>query len=303
MNVRKIGISDADYPPRLLDLPSPPPVLHVRGQLPSPEAPLVAIVGTRHPTPEAESFAKRLASELTVVDVNVCSGGAEGIDTAAHRGCVDTGKPTWVIAPSSIDCPYPEENATLFDRIVGSGGGILSTYEPGSPARLPNFFERNSVLAAIADVVVIVETAYRGGARNAAAAARKLRRKVLVVPGAPWNPRASGCLIEIRNGGSMVASAGDVLRELDRTPEEGSGRPAAHPKRPPPKIGVRRPSAGTDREGHVIVSAIQSGACHLDALCTATGLPVARVQALVLTLTLEGIVVSGPSGRISLVTN
>lgn len=305
VNVRRLQISDSEYPRRLLDLSSPPPVLYVRGALPSPLAPIVAIVGTRHPTREAESFAAHLASELVHSGVNVCSGGAEGIDTAAHRGCADAGNPTWVIAPSSIDCPYPEENAALFDRIVATGGGILSAYEPGLPARLPHFFERNSVLAALASVVVVVETALRGGARNAASAARKLGRKVLAVPGAPWNPRASGCLVEIRNGASLAVTSADILRALGRTPpcaRRGSDRPARPGKTTARKASCRRPSTDLDQEGHLFVSAIESGARHLDAVCSVTGLPIARAQALLLTLTLEGIVVSDPSGRVSLVT-
>lgn len=302
MSSRTLAVNAPDYPGRLRDLPSPPSPMYLRGEVP-PRL-LVAIVGTRKPTPGAEAFAGSLAAALAREGVQICSGGARGIDTAAHLGCMKGGGRTWVIAPSSIDRPYPEDNAPLFEQIVGQGGGILSAYPPGTLARLPNFFERNAVLAALASVVVIVETALRGGARNAAAAARRLGRPVLVVPGAPWNPRASGCLVELRKGAGLVVSPADVVRALglpDRPPPgtegaESAPRTAHHS--PLPIV----PSRPLDPEGHLIVSAIQTGASHLDALCSSTGLPVARVQALLLTLTLDGIVVSDPSGRLSLVT-
>lgn len=266
----------------------------------------MAIVGTRRPTPEASAFAATLASDLVGVGVPVCSGGAIGIDTAAHRGCLDAGGATLVVSPSSLDRPYPRENAALFDEIVERGGGIVSAYPPGTRAAFATFFERNAVLAALAHVVVVVESAIRGGARNAASAARRAGRPVLVVPGAPWNPRASGCIVELRNGAPLVTSFKDVLRRL---PEPfaslASDRSVGSPARR--TISTEQsPSEEARRvlgpEGHLIVSAIESGATHVDAVCAVSGLPIATVQAMLLTLTLQGILVSDRSGRLSLVS-
>jgi len=163
------------------------------------------------------------------------------------------------------------------------------------------------LLATMAHVVVVVETAIRGGARNAAGYARKRGRPVLVVPGAPWNPRASGCLVELRGGARMVTSFRDVLERLPepfasiaRSPDlrADSWKPGSGKGRRAPKIAVPR---SVDPDGHLVVSAVESGAVTLDHLCDATGLSVARAQALILTLTLEGILVCDPSGRLSLV--
>lgn len=291
---------DASYPPRLAAVETPPDCLHLRGELP--RGPLIAIVGTRHPTSGAERFATELAADLASRGFSVCSGGAIGIDTAAHRGCMRGGAPTLVIAPSSHDRPYPECNGPLFAEVVERGGAVLSSYPPGTPARRHQFFERNAVLAALSSVVVVIETALRGGARNAAKAARTLGRPVLVAPGAPWNPKATGCLHEIQKGATLLTSVKDVLMALGA--EERSS-PIPCPARAPaenstPVVGRR--GLALDEAQHLVVSAIETGASHLDELCAASGLSVARVQATLLTLTLEGIVVSGPAGRLSLVS-
>jgi len=285
-------LASAEYPPRLRDLERPPEVVHVTGELPRGHA--AAIVGTREPTSEAEAFAYELARGLADRDVVVYSGGALGIDTAAHRGALASGGRTVVVAPSSFDCPFPEENGSLFEQIVEGGGAFLTTHPPGTPAARHHFFARNHVLAALVDVLVMVESRYRGGARNALKAARRLGRKVLVVPGSPWNPKASGCLLEIRNGAPLATSVDDVLIALGLPKRAG-----AAPVRPARRSVFLE---GQDPDRFSVLAALENGSIDVDALCQATGLGAARVQAMLLTLTLEGIVVSGPSGRVSLVS-
>ena len=111
---------------RDVDLPQPPEKLFIHGQLPP--GPCVAIVGTRHPTPEARDYAVELAARLAERGVAIVSGGAEGIDAAAHEGALKVGGTTLVVGPSSFDRPFPEEHGALFERIVASGGAYLSAY-------------------------------------------------------------------------------------------------------------------------------------------------------------------------------
>jgi DNA processing protein len=282
----------------LRELERPPEVIYAVGDLP--RGPSVGIVGTRHPTAAAVEFAQQLARELARRDVIVHSGGAQGIDTAAHRGALEGGGRTVVVAPSSFDRPFPEENDRLFREIVEAGGAFITTHPPGTAAARHHFFHRNLVLACLVDVLVVVESRFRGGARNAAKAARALGRKVLVVPGAPWNDKAAGCLLELRNGAGMVTSFTDVLAALG-TGETGAAEAVAV-ERPDGQLSLWSPDEEPDPDRRSVLSALQKGPCDADMLCTQTGLAPARLQALLLTLTLEGIVVSQPSGLISRVT-
>lgn len=143
------------------------------------------------------------------------SGGAKGIDTAAHRGALGVAGKTVVVAPSSFDRPFPEENAELYDRVLASGGGYVTDCPPGTAATRAHFFPRNQYLVALCHAVVIVEAPVRSGARNAAKQARRLGRPLLVVPGSPWSPASRGCILELQRGARLVASAREVLRVLE----------------------------------------------------------------------------------------
>ncbi|HEX4478776.1 MAG TPA: DNA-processing protein DprA [Polyangiaceae bacterium] len=305
------ALSGAGLPVRLRELAQPPSVVYVHGEIPTDgAAATVAIVGTRRPTAEGATFAYELARDLAEQGVVIVSGGAVGIDTQAHRGALAAGGRTVVVAPSSFDHPYPEENADLFRLIVETNGAFLTTFPPGTIALRHHFFSRNATLAALADALVVVETPFRGGARNAAKAARDLGRPVLVVPGAPWNPRAVGCIQELQWGAQAVGSARDVLLRLPGRnfleKNLGDLDGVAAPVRPPgrkfsPTL-PKPPSYPPNSDEGRVVSALQTGPAYPDELARRAGLGAPRIQALLLTLTLEGVLVSEPSGRIILVT-
>ncbi|MEB2322421.1 MAG: DNA-processing protein DprA, partial [Sorangiineae bacterium] len=162
----------AARPPALADLPEPPEVLYLRGELA--RAPAVAIIGTRAPSPGALGYTRSLASALGRAGVTIVSGGAVGIDAAAHEGALDAGGSCLVVAPSGYERPFPRENAPLFRAVVERGGAYLSLVPGDVPASRGAFFLRNAVLVALADLVILVEAPYRSGARNAAAAAHRL---------------------------------------------------------------------------------------------------------------------------------
>jgi len=189
---------------------SEPPRLRVLGALE--EGPRVAIVGTRKPTPEAQAFAFGLGRDLADAGVVVWSGGAVGIDAAAHAGAVSVNRSTVAVIGSGLDRPYPEENAELFEKIVAAGGALVSPFEDRDLAMRPRFFQRNRVLAAAVSVLVIVECSFRSGALNAAKWARELGKRVAVVPHSPWAISGRGCLEEIRRGASVVTSVEDIVR-------------------------------------------------------------------------------------------
>jgi DNA processing protein len=207
-------LAGAALPPVLQELPKPPVRLFAYGSLP--RGPCVAVVGAREATAEALVFARQFAFDLARHGVAVASGGAKGIDAAAHRGALDAGGVTLVVAPSGLTHPYPEEHAELFAEIVAKRGCHLSPFAMEVKPRQHQFFLRNAVLVALSHALVVVEAGLRSGARNAARWARELGRPCFVVPSAPWNVRGLGGLQELEWGAQPIASIEPVLRSLEQ---------------------------------------------------------------------------------------
>jgi DNA processing protein len=194
--------------------PSPLPSFRVRGRWPLPGR-RVAIVGARRPTPYGEAVAERLAAELAAAGVVVVSGMAPGVDSAAHRGALDGGGSTVAVLGTGVDVPYPRANARLAQRIAESGGALLSQFPDGTPPRPANFPRRNWTMAALCEVVVVVEAAERSGALITADAALALGRTVMAVPGSIFSALSDGCHQLLRDGAGLVQDARDVLAELE----------------------------------------------------------------------------------------
>jgi DNA processing protein len=273
-------------PPRLLDLPDPPAVLYLRGELP--RGPAVAVVGTRDPTVEATQYARQIAAELAQAGVAVLSGGAKGIDTAAHEGALRAGGCTVVVAPSSFDRPSPPFNRELYREILAAGGAYVSLVPPGTAAIYPQYFPRNAVLAALCHAIVLVECPLRSGARNAVRSARRLGRPVFVVPAVPWNAAGGGCILEIQRGARAIFSSRDVLRWLTSARLHPLGGEATQLDLPIEADSV------ADR----ILAAVRDGAAHADAICARTGLGPAAVQGALLDLLLSGAIGKDRRGRL-----
>jgi len=319
-NTETVTLEGAALPPALRELPDPPARLFARGVLP--RGPCVAVVGTRDPTPEAAAYARRFAGELACAGVTVASGGAVGIDAAAHEGALDVGGLSMVVAPSGLDHPYPEEHAELFARVVAAGGAHVSPFGAGVLARRQQFFLRNAVLVALSQALVVVEAPWRSGARNAAKWARQLGRPCFVVPAVPWNPRGVGCILELELGAHPIASVVTVLRWLKERGWHGlplPSRSAAEPPDSAPALALAEPleqaeplepthtptesrelraaPAGAGRE-RAILEAIDAGARHPAEIAHVLSLSVGEVSHAVLLLTLQGLVRSD-SGQVT----
>ena len=299
-DVAEVRLAGSSLPGRLADLDAPPTELFLRGELP--RGPAVAIVGTRHPTQAYADFARTLAEDLARAGVAVLSGGAKGIDTEAHRGALAAGGVTVVVAPAGFDRPFPEGNAALFRDVVESGGAYLSLVRAECPAGRGVFFARNAILIALSHLVVVVESPVRSGARNAAAHARRLGRPLFVVPAAPWDMNARGSLLELQNGARVLITVKDLLKALRE--QNLHPIPSVSAALPAPSFQQEildfsgTSQAGTARAA--VLSAVQHGAGSSDEIGLATGLPASRVSELILTLRLEGVLVTDPSGRLQI---
>ena len=287
-----IELSGERLPPRLADLEAPPARLFLRGELP--RGPAVAIVGTRHPSPEGAAFTRGFAAELAAEGVAILSGGAKGIDTAAHEGALDVGGVTVVITPAGFDHPYPEQNAELYQRVVASGGAYLSLFPDDVAAHQAHFFARNACLAALAHAVVVTQSPFISGAANTAKWARRLGRPLFVIPHSPWVTQGKGAVQLLRRGARPLDRTKELLRLLRE-----SGQ---HPLRVPPSQGeLFAPSPAADADP--VLQALRAGASHTDEIVDRTGLSLAAVQQRILTLALSGVLVPGPSGSLKLVTD
>ena len=303
MPSRARTLTGAALPHRLSDLRDPPECLYLRGELPG--GPAVAVVGTRRPTPPAVRFTEGLAAALAEAGVAVLSGGAEGIDSAAHRGALAAGGRTVVVAPAGFRRPFPAFNRELFAAVVARGGAYLSVAPDRSAASRATFFARNACLVALAHAVVVVQAPLRSGARNAARWARAHGRPLFVVPSAPWIPQGRGCVVEIKRGARVCEGPEDVLAELERQqlhplparePPDGGSPATRQGLLPFGKAEPARSRAALGELAKRVLDALERGAAHIDQVCEETGLSVAVVQRQILTLTLQGVLAPAPPG-------
>ena len=174
----------------------------------------VAVVGMRAPSDAARSRAHRLGGELGRAGICVISGLALGIDGSAHAGALSAGGVSLGILGGGHRHFFPRGNVELARSLIAAGGAVLSPYPPDEPARPPQFLQRNGVVAALADAVVVVEAAERSGALNTAGWAAALGIDVMAYPGDVDRPKAAGCNALIRDGAILVRGPDDVLAVL-----------------------------------------------------------------------------------------
>lgn len=238
--------------------------------------PCVAIVGTRAATPYGRRLAADIAAELGRAGCCIVSGLALGIDAAAHEGALGVAAPTVGVLGSGHRCFFPSRNRGLAERMIESGGAVLSPFPPDHEARRGQFLQRNAIVAALADAVLVIEAPERSGALNTAGWAAG-RIPVLAVPGDVDRKHVQGCLALIRDGAVLARNAGDVLEALGRL------NLAPEPKAPP---ATRDPAAAA------ILAALEHGACEFDAIVSQSGVAAPAALATLALLELDGLVES-----------
>lgn len=312
------------YPQALAELPDAPPVLWAKGDTGLFARPMVALVGARSASSLGTRMARRLAADLGAAGITVVSGLARGIDTAAHLAALPTG--TIAVMAGGVDVVYPAENAGLAGEIAGSG--LLVSEQPvGLEPMARHFPLRNRIISGLSLGVVVVEAAAQSGSLITARIALDQGREVLAVPGHPFDARASGCNLLIRDGAVLVRGVEDViaalglgdaatLRELPlAAPEqEKAARRTAPPdgaretlSAPTRQTGGRAESANPPAADLRSVTAIHNrildriGPSPLaeDQLIRDLGLPSQQVAPALVSLELEGRILRQPGGLLS----
>jgi len=298
--VRLIAHGDADYP-RLLNLiPDPPMLLWVRGRMFEEDALALGMVGSRRCSHYGGEQADRFASLCAQSGLTIVSGGARGIDGAAHRAALRVGGRTLAVIGSGLAQPYPHDHVELFDQIAngsdssgdetsgGGGGAVISEFPMDTPPNAQNFPRRNRIISGLSLGVLVVEAALRSGALiTARLAVEEHSRELMAVPGRVDAKGSAGCNKIIREGwATLVTSPADVLDALG---EAGQILKAGLDEPRGETTGSPSPAVGLTASQQQVVDVLK-GPSTLDQLVAWTGLPVQQLQAEMTMLEVRGVV-------------
>lgn len=284
-NAEVIHLSDDRYPPLLREIHDPPDKLYVLGDPDLLQRPQLAMVGARRASAVALRLAERFAAEVVAAGLQVCSGMAQGIDGASHRGALQGGGTTVAVMGTGIDIIYPAAHRALADEIAANGC-LVSEFPPGARPRRQNFPRRNRIISGLSLGVLVVEAALPSGSLITARTALEQGREVFALPWSVAHRGGAGCLSLLQDGARMVLTIDDVLGELGSLYQlqlnlQGSAPacPEVPAKEEPPLLRL----LGYEEVG-------------LDALARRSGLAVADLLAQLSALEISGAVIRGPGG-------
>ena len=273
--VQVVTWPDDAYPPNLRQAYNAPPVLYVRGSLETRDEWAVAVVGTRRASVYGKEAARMVCAGLAQAGVTVVSGMAQGIDTVAHRACLDAGGRTIAVLGCGVDVVYPAQNARLAGEIV-ERGALISEYALGTQPDSRNFPPRNRIISGLTLGTVVVEGDMGSGALITAGFALEQGRDVFAVPGNIFARASRGTNHLIQQGAKLVTQVGDVLEELNLTmvSEQAQARTVI-------------PENKTEA---VLLERLSAEPIHVDALGRALDLPIAQVTSTLALMELKGMV-------------
>jgi DNA processing protein len=288
---RLLHPGDPEWPPGLDDLgAAAPPGLWVRGapDLAGLASRSVALVGSRASTAYGDHVATELAVGLADRRFTVVSGGAYGIDAAAHRGAVVAGAPTVVLLAGGVDRPYPAGNAGLLRRVLDAGGAVAAEVPPGAVPSRSRFLLRNRLIAAVSRATVVVEAAWRSGALSTAGHAAALLRPVGAVPGPVTSMASAGCHRILRDGSAVCVTDAAEVAEL----AGDVGGDLAPPRAVPPAD-----TDGLGEEARRVLDGLPVGRpAPVASIARASGLSEPEVRGALGLLELAGLAATGDGG-------
>jgi DNA processing protein len=280
--------ADADYPGLLRQIYDPPIVLYVRGNLSPKDKNGVAIVGSRLTTPYGQQTARRLAYQLAYVGVTVVSGGARGIDTAAHQGALSAKGRTIAVLGNGINLVFPPENVDLFERIAAQGA-VMTQFPFNRRADKQSFPIRNRIVAGMTLGTVVVEANLASGALITANMAVENGRQVFAVPGRIDSPQSKGCHELIKKGAKLCEGAEDILCEFEYLFPPSNRGDAAQPD--------TLPSIELSDHERRVYEAVGATEESVDDVIHHSGLPASTVSVALLSLEMKRLLVRLP-GRL-----
>ncbi len=274
--------SDENYPQLLKQIYDPPIVLYVKGELTAKDNNSVALVGSRQTTHYGIEVARKLGYQLAYLGVSVVSGGARGIDTAAHQGAIAAKGRTVAVLGTGINLIFPSENADLFERIAAHGA-VVTQFPFNRKADKQSFPIRNRIVAGMTLGTVVVEANLSSGALITANFANEYGRQVFAVPGRIDSPRSKGCHELIKKGAKLCEGAEDILSEFEYL-FPASNRPASSGE----TGGL--PAVALSENEQIIYDALTNEELGIDEIIRHCGLPSSAVSVGLLSLEMKRLV-------------
>lgn len=279
--IRFITTWDSAYPRRLLPLYDRPFALYFRGNLPAEERRSAAVIGARACSGYGGGQGRRIARELAEAGVQIISGLAYGVDSAGHRGALDSGHPaaTWAVLGCGPEQCYPREHLRLGERILENGGGLISEYPPGTGALAPHFPMRNRIISGLSDCILVMEARKRSGSLITVDQALEQGKEVFALPGPIDEPLSEGCHRLLQNGAAVLTGSQTVLDFLF---------PGREKERPQNKTLDKFEKNALAPEKNMVYSCLDYRGKTIEEIIALTGLPLSSVQTRLLELLLAG---------------
>ena len=274
-NTHLVTLADTTYPQSLLQISNPPTVLYAIGQLDWLNQPSIAIVGSRHATPQGEKNAENFAENLCNQGLCVVSGLAMGIDGAAHRGSLKSNGGTIAVVGTGLDIVYPAKHRELAHQIA-QRGLIVSEFPLGTPSKAQHFPRRNRIISGLSLGCLVVEANIDSGSMITARLATEQGREVFAIPGSIHSPVSKGCHQLIKQGAKLVESSTDILEDL---------------KHVLPKPSLLNWQVSTDEsssEANLVLSAMGFDAISFETLLETSGLTPETLSSMLMILELDG---------------
>jgi DNA processing protein len=285
-DIRPLFFQDSDYPRRLLHCDDSPLMLYYKGKANLNAQRVVAIVGTRNITEYGKENCNQLVEDLKADNVLIVSGLAYGVDTCAHKASVKHGIPTVGVMGSGMQQIYPAPNKKLASDMVEQGGGVLTECMSGTQPERENFPRRNRIIAGMADAVVVIESALKGGSLITADIANSYNRDVFAYPGRVMDLYSQGCNYLIRTNRAHLMESVLNLRYVMRWDTE---------KKVEKQTAFFREY--TDAEKKIMDCFGDNAVIALDDIIVKTELPTTKIAALLLGLEFDGILMALPGKR------
>lgn len=300
---RLVAFGASDYPETLMTISDPPPLLWALGDLSLLKRPMIAMVGARNASSLGTRMARKLSADMSNAGYVVVSGLARGVDTMAHVAALEGG--TIAIMAGGVDVIYPREN-TVLGEDISRKGLRLSEQPMGLSPQARHFPRRNRIISGLAQAVVVVEAAAKSGSLITARAALEQGREVLAVPGHPFDARASGCNMLIRDGAHLVRGAKDVIEAMTPLAEASAPMPKVAPQSTtrdiPPPPPQTRTKAQIQKLHAQILSHLGPSPLGEDQLIRDLNLPTGQVAPELVSLELDGQICRHPGGILTLGT-
>lgn len=275
--ISMLTLQDEDYPSNLKQIHDPPIVLYVRGELRESDRFSVAIVGSRRASIYGKSMAEKIAKDLCNHGITITSGGARGIDAAAHKGALSVGGRTIAVLGCGIDVDYPSEHKVLFNQIAETCA-VISEFPPGTRPEGWRFPARNRIVSGISMGVLVIQAPTNSGALITARYAAEQGKDVYAIPGNVDDIRNEGCHALIRDGAVLVTSSDDVLQEIGVSPGA------------PQKSQLSLAFDSLDPEERKLVELLSLQPKHVDQIINDSGFPSPKVIGMLTMLEMKGVI-------------